>query len=199
MSQSFKPTHEALYWDEQYAQNRHGWDIGAVSAPLKAYFDQLSNPSLRILIPGAGFGWEAGYLNSKGFDAVFVLDFSKTALKKFQKNFPLFPSSHILREDFFQHTNTYDLIVEQTFFSGIPRHMRQQYAKHTAGLLNKKGKLMGLLFNHEFDFDGPPYGGNPEEYKSYFEPYFNIIIFETAYNSIKPRIGRELFLLLEKK
>ena len=37
------------------------------------------------------------------------------------------------------------------------------------------------------------------EYKKYFEPYFNIKVFETAYNSINSRKGRELFMILIKK
>jgi hypothetical protein len=59
--------------------------------------------------------------------------------------------------------------------------------------------LVGLLFNSEFEKPGPPFGGTAEEYKSYFEPYFHFRTFETATNSVKPRAGSELFIILERK
>ena len=58
---------------------------------------------------------------------------------------------------------------------------------------------MGLLFNDTLNTEHPPFGGNKEEYKKYFSPYFNFKVFETCYNSIKPRQNRELFILFEKK
>lgn len=199
MMEKEKPTHLPDYWSHQYQQGRHGWNIGSVSTPLKNYFDQLVNKNIKILVPGAGFGWEAGYLFENGFHQTFVLDFSEEAISIFQNNFPEFPASHILLENYFNHNGTYDLIVEQTFFSSIPRDQRKVYAQKTYQLLHEKGKICGLLFNHEFDFEGPPFGGTTEEYQHIFAHLFDFKTFETSYNSIKPRSGRELFFLLEKK
>ena len=42
------------FWDDRYRDNDIGWDIGYVSTPLMAYFDQLQNKDLKILIPGGG-------------------------------------------------------------------------------------------------------------------------------------------------
>ena len=39
------------YWEERYATGETAWDMGIVSPPLKAYFDQLTNKDLSILIP----------------------------------------------------------------------------------------------------------------------------------------------------
>lgn len=58
---------------------------------------------------------------------------------------------------------------------------------------------MGLVFNHVFNFEGPPYGGTAEEYQQLFFPYYHFKVFETAHNSIKPRKDRELFFVLVKK
>jgi len=187
------------YWDNSYDTKKTGWDIGYVSTPLKDYFDQLTNHDIRILIPGAGNAYEAEYLWKKGFRNIFVLDFSKLAIESFLARFPEFPKSNILQFDFFQHEGAYDLIVEQTFFTSILPQQRLAYAKKTANLLLPNGKLMGLVFNHAFNFDGPPYGGTESEYRELFSPYYQFNILETAYNSIKPRMGRELFFVLEKK
>ena len=40
------------FWDNKYKTNKTGWDLGQVSPPLKAYFDQLENKDLKILIHG---------------------------------------------------------------------------------------------------------------------------------------------------
>ena len=42
------------YWDNRYKEGSTGWDIGTISTPLKEYFNQLKDTSLKILIPGGG-------------------------------------------------------------------------------------------------------------------------------------------------
>jgi len=187
------------YWDDKYLRKSTGWDIGYVSTPLKEYFDQLSDKNIKILIPGAGRAWEAEYLHLDGFNNVTILDYSSEAINEFTNRCPDFPKEKIVIEDFFHHSSKYDLIVEQTFFSSLKPGQRQDYAKHVDKLLKNGGKLVGLLFNHRFEFDGPPFGGTENEYLRLFSEDFIIQKMEIAYNSINPRKGRELFMLLQKR
>ncbi len=186
-------------WEKRYQEGNTGWDLGEVSTPLKDYFDQLENKELRILIPGAGNAYEAAYLHEKGFNNVFVLDLAPSPLKQFQEKYPDFPSDNLIQANFFDHKEKYDLIVEQTFFCAIDPKHRQEYAKKSHSLLKEKGKLIGLLWSVELNTDKPPFGGNKEEYLGYFQPYFEFKTFENAYNSIRPRADRELFLIAERK
>lgn len=188
------------FWKERYETQQTQWDIGSISTPLKEYFDQLENKELKILIPGGGNSYEAEYLFKNGFQNVFVVDVVDIPLKNLKKRIPEFPDSQLLLQDFFDLEETFDLIVEQTFFCAIDIKLRHEYAQKTHQLLNPKGKLMGLLWDNVFlNREVPPYGGTQEEYKAYFEQYFDFKYFEAAYNSIKPRQGTELFILLEKK
>jgi hypothetical protein len=187
------------YWQNRYELGQAGWDLGTVSPPLLAYFDQLAHKNQRILIPGGGNAYEAEYLYRAGFRNVYVADFARMPLENLQKRVPDFPPSHLLHTDFFELSETFDLIIEQTFFCALEPALRSAYAKKCASLLKKGGKLAGLLFNTTFPQDGPPFGGTVEEYRTYFEPYFNLRTFATANNSVKPRAGRELFMILEKK
>jgi hypothetical protein len=187
------------FWDSRYKQAEIGWDIGAVSTPLKEYFDQLTNKDSKILIPGAGHAYEAEYLFHKGFKNVFVADFSQTALDNFLKRVTTFPRQNTICEDFFLLKGQYNLIIEQTFFCALNPTLRAAYAKQMSKLLVPKGKLVGLLFNIPLNKDKPPFGGCKEEYTTYFTPYFTIKKMETAYNSIHPRKESELFIILEKK
>lgn len=65
------------------------------------------------------------------------------------------------------------------------------------GLLNQGGKLVGVLFDQTFDFQGPPFGGNRVEYLTYFSGKFEIETFEPCDNSIPERSGSELFIKLK--
>ncbi len=187
------------FWDDRYTSDQTGWDVGSITTPLKEYIDQLSDKSIRILIPGCGNSYEAEYLFNKGFKNVFIADYAQTALDNFSKRVPDFPKDNLICDDFFNINDSYDLILEQTFFCAIDKNKRAAYAKQVHKLLSPKGKLVGLLFNAPLNEDHPPYGGNKEEYITYFEPYFEFKVFDKASNSITERDGRELFILFNKK
>lgn len=187
------------YWNKKYENSTTGWDIGYVSTPLKEYIDQLADKELKILIPGCGNAYEAEYLVSKGFRNVYLIDWSEIALNNFKKRAHEIPDDHLFCEDFFKHEYRYDIIIEQTFFCSLDPAMRADYARKMHELLNDKGKLVGLLFDDKLNDDFPPFGGSREEYIKYFQPYFDFKVYETAYNSIKPRAGKEIFIILQKK
>ena len=186
------------YWDNIYKEGNTGWDIGTISTPLKEYFNQLKDTSLKILIPGGGNAYEAEYLYKKGFKNVTIVDISETALNNVQKRVLNFPKSQLIHQDFFEFEGSFDLIIEQTFFCALDSSLRKEYAKKMYALLNPNGKIVGLLFDFPLTSDGPPFGGSKEEYIPYFKPLFNIEILERCYNSISPRAGRELFFKFQK-
>ncbi len=188
---------EKEYWNQRYEQGETGWDIGYVSFPLKAYFDQLCKQELKILIPGSGNSYEAEYLFNKGFQNIYVLDISKNALENFKSRVPDFPAEQILHMDFFDLEDTFDLIIEQTFFCALHPSKRNQYVAKMQNLLNPDGTLVGLLFNIPLFEDHPPFGGSEKEYRELFSNYFKIDKMETAYNSIPERKGNELFFKLK--
>ena len=187
------------YWNNLYLKNEFKWDLGAISSPLKTYIEQLNNKDLKILIPGAGNSYEAEFLFSNGFKNVFVLDFAEEPLENIKKRLPDFPNQQLIKQNFFEHQGHYDLIIEQTFFCAINPSLRKQYAQHVKQLLKPEGKLVGLLFNDVLNIDKPPFGGNKQEYQDLFESLFHINTLETAYNSVKPREERELFVIFKNK
>ncbi|MEQ9377009.1 MAG: methyltransferase domain-containing protein [Imperialibacter sp.] len=187
------------FWTKRYREGSTGWDAGAITTPLKAYFDQLTDKQIKILIPGAGNGYEAEYLFKAGFENVSVVDLSHEPLDNLRARVPKLPPDQLIQGDFFHHQGHYDLIVEQTFFCAIDPLLRQSYARKMYELLKPGCKLVGVLFNNPLNNDRPPFGGNAAEYKAYFEPLFDFKVFETCHNSIPPRAGRELFIHLTKK
>ena len=188
------------YWEKKYSENETGWDIGSISTPIKTYIDQLENKELKILIPGAGNGHEVEYLYKNGFKNVSVIDIAEQPLKNLKKRIPNFPKEQLIHSNFFEYEGTFDLILEQTFFCALEPALRTEYIDKMYDLINEGGKLVGLLFDFPLNVDNePPYGGSIIEYIQLFFAKFEIRVFEKCYNSIKPRIGNELFFIFAKK
>jgi SAM-dependent methyltransferase len=189
---------DELYWSSRYLNKETGWDIGAISTPLKQYLDQIPGDQMCILIPGAGNGYEASYVFQKGFKNIHILDISQVPLQEFLASNLDFPESQAYHEDFFAHEGQYDLIVEQTFFCALPPEKRKDYASKMHQLLKPGGKLVGVLFNRDFQHQGPPFGGSKPEYLDYFKDLFQVLKMEECINSIPARQGTELFIILQK-
>ena len=189
------------YWQARYLDRNTGWDLGGVSPPVAAYVDQLERKDLKILVPGAGRGYEAEYVFRQGFTDLTVLDIAPYPLEKLRERLPAEAAGMRLVEgDFLEFRDgPFDLVLEHTFFCALPAELRPRYAKKMAALLRPGGKLAGLLFDFPLNDTGPPFGGSREEYLKLFEPLFRIHTLERARNSIRPRAGRELFFIFEKK
>ena len=187
------------FWNQRYLENDTGWDIGYISTPIKEYFDQINNKKLKILIPGGGNSHEAEYLYKKGFVNTYLLDYAKTPLINFKKRNPKFPKKQLINCNFFDYEDNFDIIIEQTFFCAIYPRLRKKYSEKCYQLLKKKGKIIGLLFDDRLNNDKPPFGGSKKEYEIIFKNQFNIKKMEACKNSIPQRLGRELFVNLEKK
>ncbi|NNE31544.1 MAG: SAM-dependent methyltransferase [Winogradskyella sp.] len=190
---------DEIYWSHRYRNRDTGWNIGYISTPLKYYIDQLEDKSIKILIPGAGNSYEAEYLWQLGYKNVYIADIAIQPLSNFKERVPDFPDTQLLHIDFFDIEDSFDLILEQTFFCAINPSLRSKYVSKSNVLLKPKGKIVGLFFDFELTSQGPPFGGDLVEYKRLFSDYFYIRLLEKSINSIKERQGKELFFIFEKK
>ncbi len=182
------------YWDKRYEQADTGWDIGYASTPIKTYIEQLHDKDLRILVPGGGNSYEAECLLEHGFRDITVVDISAVVCERLQERLASFNDRlHIVCADFFTLEDRYDLIIEQTFFCALDPSLRKAYVAKMFDLLKPGGKLVGVLFNRDFD-GGPPFGGSNDEYKELFSPFFQLTKLEACHNSITKREGSESFI-----
>lgn len=186
------------YWNERWETGNTPWDIGGIAPAIRQYLDQLQDPAMHLLIPGAGRGYEARYLFEKGFSNVWVCDWAPQAKRAFLQAHPNFPEAQFLVADFFSLDLQVDLILEQTFFCAILPAQRPSYVKKAHELLRPGGKIAGLLFAEPFPFEGPPFGGTKTAYLPLFEAYFFVARMDITDASIRPRAQRELFFEAEK-
>lgn len=187
------------YWENRYRNDHTPWDIGFPSPPICSFIDQLPDPEIAILIPGAGKAHEAAYLWNKGFKNISICDWAPSAFESLHQKFPNFPQNRCLVNDFFQLEGTYDLILEQTFFCALNPGLRNDYVNKVFDLLKPGGKIAGLLFASHFAKPGPPFGGEAEEYRKLFERKLRLKNLAIAENSIGPRAGNELFFVAVKQ
>jgi SAM-dependent methyltransferase len=185
------------YWDQRWQHQQTGWDLGAVSPPIQAYFSmpvcQSNDP---ILIPGCGNAHEAEFLLNQGYSNITIIDISPTACAVLSQKFNDAIGSNKLRVlcgDFFEHHGQYQFIIEQTFFCAINPSLRSNYVIHMSKLLKPTGKLVGLLFNKQFE-GGPPFGGNKEDYLKLFSEVFGCVNITACENSAQPRSGTEVWI-----
>ncbi|MDM1294014.1 methyltransferase domain-containing protein [Sphingobacterium sp. N143] len=190
---------DAAYWDERYKNRQTGWDIGYASPPIINYAEASIPKHASILIPGCGNAHEAKALLALGFKHITLLDIAPTLVENVRQELGEHAPIQVICQDFFQHNQQYDYILEQTFFCALHPTLRQKYVQQMAALLHPNGILAGLLFNKEFTQQGPPFGGNKTIYQQLFHSDFNILQMIDCPNSIPPRQGNELFFALKKK
>lgn len=187
------------YWNSRHEKGDTPWHIGQISPPLKAYFDQLPDKNIEILIPGAGHSHEVKYLLSEGFRHVTVCDISPVAIEKMKEDLQNYQAVKFITGDFFELKGKYDLIVEQTFFCALNPAFRKKYVIKMFDLLCEKGTLVGVLFASQFNKAGPPFGGDINEYNSLLSTKLHIHQMQMCYNSIPQRQGNELFIICKKE
>jgi SAM-dependent methyltransferase len=170
------------FWESRYRDHVTPWDAGKVPDALRNYAKRIRSGS-RILIPGCGSAYEAGYLAENGF-GVLAIDFSPAAVELAKKNLSRF--GDIVRlADFFEFGfgEPYDVIYERAFLCALPPRMWPKYAPRSAQLLRPKGELAGFFFFRETE-KGPPFGTTPEALHALLDPHFELVEDKAVTDSI---------------
>ena len=185
-----------IYWNNRYAEANTPWDLGSPSPPLVAYLQTLTEPerSQRMLVLGGGAGHDIAWLHANGFPNAYHVDFAPLALQTLRERYPHVPEDRLLLADFFSLAGPWDLLLEQTFYCALHPSERDRYVQQCAALLRPGGLLAGVWFNFPLTEEGPPFGGSEEEYRNRLAPYFDILKLEPCSTSVKPRLGRELWI-----
>ncbi len=188
----------AAYWEKLYQDGHTGWDLGRVSGPMQHIIDQFHDKALKILVPGAGNGYEVAYLHQNGFYNVYLLDWAAPPLKTFAVKYPGFPKDHLLHNDFFLLEDQFDLVLEQTFFCALDPVLRPDYVLKMSDILRDRGRLQGVLFKVPLNEDHPPFGGSIEEYHQLFAGKFIIEYLAESLHSDPGRVGKEALFRMIK-
>ena len=191
------------FWENIYKGNSARWDL---KSPTPAFIDLLKDKKImnngKLLIPGAGYGYDAVEAAKAGLN-VTAVDFSETATnyaKKLAASEGL--NINFVKDNFFNlpesYSDFFDYAYDYVTICAINPDRREEYAAMLSSVLKCSGKFIALWFPVENRSGGPPFGLNVQELTNIFTKYFKLIVSTDKVNSIKPRKGRE-FLQVYKK
>jgi methyl halide transferase len=195
----------ATDWEARYQEKNTPWDLQGptpefVRLAKEGWFPKKG----QALVPGGGRGYDAIHLAKIGLD-VDLVDFAPSAV---QAALELAAQEkarvYAYLADFFElpkvgyHQNSYDLILEYTFFCAIDPSLRQKYAETVAKLLKPKGILLALFFPTQTDKEGPPFLVSKQEVEKLFSPYFQMEFLQPQ-ESVKARKDREFLGIFRLK
>lgn len=202
-----KPRHQRPelpeFWDHRFRNGITPWDAGRVPEQFSQFIDRLDGPPggqrrRRALVPGCGTGYEAGHLDSRGWETM-ALDFSAAALDAARRRLPQF-GGELRCADFFDFASDqpFDLIYERAFLCALPRSLWPGYAPRVAELLAPGGCLAGYFFIDETALRGPPFGISAALLENFCKSHFTLIENLPASDSISPFSGRERWMVWQR-
>jgi len=164
----------SAFWDERYRAGFTPWDARGVPAALSRFIE-AARPGRRVLVPGCGSAYEAGYLDSLGFD-VTAIDIAPEALARARQVVGDAVADRVLLQaDFFSLEREIDWIYERALLCALPLRLWPDYAAAVNRLLRPGGLLAGLFFVDDSAGEsrrGPPFAAHRAEIDGLFLPGF---------------------------
>lgn len=189
-------------WDSYYDQKKDGWDLGGATPVFKRLASSARFKPGRMLVLGAGRGYDAREFSRHGFD-VMAVDFAANAVNEMKRLAEDDAPVEILQQDMFTFPNeydgTFDYILEYVFFCAIDPNRRNEYADVVTRLLKPNGLFIDLAYPLDGRKNGPPFGFSEKELLELFEKRgFKLLSREKPDESISRRKAAEELFVFQK-
>jgi SAM-dependent methyltransferase len=194
---------QAAFWDERYRAGFTPWDARGVPEELKRFVERV-HPGRRVLVPGCGSAYEAGYLDERGFE-VTAIDIAPEAVARARSILGTAVSDRILREaDFFTLEMQVDWIYERALLCALPVRLWDAYAATVRRLLAPGALLAGFFFVDDAAAEPrrcPPFPAHRREIESLFAAAFDCIEDSPVPDeqSIPAFAGRERWMVWQRR
>jgi SAM-dependent methyltransferase len=192
----------ARYWEGMYQSNQCLWDLGWPTPVFRRLARKAKFEPGRMLVPGAGRGYDARLFAQHGFQ-VTAVDFAREAVDAMQRlNDPRHPVE-VIQADFFSlpadWDGRFDYLLDYTCFCAILPQRREEYARLVGRLLRPGGRYIILAFPIGRRPGGPPYVVQPQAIIDLFAGQgFALQYRELPFDSVAGRRGHEELLVLER-
>ena len=189
-------------WDINYEQKTDGWDLGGPTPVFKRLASSARFTPGRMLVLGAGRGYDAREFSRHGFQ-VTAVDFASNAVSEMNRLAEEDAPVEILQQDIFTFPNEYDAsfdyILEYVCFCAIDPKRRNEYADVVTRLLKPNGLFIDLAYPLDGRKDGPPFGFSDKELLDLFDQRgFKLLSREKPEDSISRRKGAEELFIFQK-
>ncbi len=192
------------YWENKYQKGEDKWDIGGPTPGLLEFFkNPLCPKSGRVLVPGAGKGYDAVEWAKKGYDTVAV-DFSPSAVASLNAYAEKHPKLSVLSLDLFEmtpkSTEPFDIIFDYGCFAAVHPGRRDEYFEFWDRMLKPSGFIAALFYPiiKTTSLDGPPHPTSEGELLARLDGVLEIKERYSPKKSAKGREGHEQMWILEK-
>ena len=191
-------------WDKAYQEGETPWDKGYAS-PAIAEWLQKNSLEGGVLVPGCGLGHDVRLLASHN-NQVTGIDISQTAISK-AKAIEVVNNESYRVADFFNlpeyYSQSFDWVVEHTFFCAIAPDLRQSYVENLVNMLRPKGYYLAVFFlkdPSQIDSESPPYKICREAVEKYFGKNFDLLdsFIPTSHYECRPK-GSEYVCWMQLK
>ena len=190
-------------WDENYEQGTDGWDLGRPTPVFKRLLSSRELLPGRMIVLGAGRGYDAREFARHGFQ-VTAVDFSSEAVSEMHRLAEVEAPVEIVQHDIFTLPDTlhhsFDYVLEYTCFCAIDPKRRPEYADLVARLLKPNGMYIDLAFPLDGRKGGPPFAVSALEVLDLFQARgFKLISREKPTDSISARRHAEELLVFQMR
>ena len=191
---------DPAFWSERYASGVLPWDLGQPSPPLVRLLSTLDVAAFpRVLVPGAGNGYDAIFAARRGHRVVAV-DFARAPVDRLGALAE--PRLTAVQGDLFalppEAAGPHDIVVEHTCFCAVEPARRAEYVRVVASALRPGGVLAAVFFTHGRP-GGPPWTTDADEIRTLFGEAFNVAGLEIPADSVPDRRGQETLAALERR
>ena len=176
------------FWDNLYMDGKDYWNFKKATPALLEFFKNPSCPATgSVLIPGAGFGYDAEAWANKGHD-VLAVDFAPTAVDELDHLSRKYKNLRSLDLDLFTLSpkdpkrggQLFDIVYDYGTFSAIHPGRRDEFFEVCYKMLKDDGLFICLMY--------PLMNGKTLDIVERIKPV----------NSIPGREGKEEFWLMKK-
>ena len=196
------------FWDNLYADGKDYWNFKKATPALLEFFKHPSCPATgSVLVPGAGFGYDAEAWAERGHE-VLAVDFAPTAVDELDHLSRKHKNLRSLDLDLFTLTpkdpkrggQQFDIVYDYCTFSAIHTGRRDEFFEVCYKMLKDDGVLILFLYPlmNGKTLQGPPHATSEGELMARLGGVFDVVERIKPVNSIPGREGKEEIWLLKK-
>jgi methyl halide transferase len=190
------------FWQSLYESDRTAWDLGGPTPVFRRLLQEGRLPHGRMIVLGAGRGHDAHFFARHGFD-VTAVDFAPAAIRALHNANDGDAAIAIVQSDIFALNpilnGIFDYVLDYTFYCAIAPQRREEYAAVVERLLKPGGRFVALAFPLGERAGGPPFGVDASALVDMMrQRRFRLEHREIPADSVRPRLGREELLIMQK-
>jgi SAM-dependent methyltransferase len=195
-------TGSAEFWGAVYRKGQTAWDLGGPTPVFQALAGTGEFPPGKMIVLGAGRGYDARLFARHGFD-VTAVDFAAEAVEEMDRLSEPDAPVEVLQADLLALDpaldGRFDYVLEYVCFCAIDPERREDYAETVARLLGPGGVYIALAYPIGDYEGGPPFAVDPDELVGLLERRgFELLRREFRTESVERRRGQEELVVMKR-